>query len=68
MRNTRLVHVLAYGALTRPESSATTIWIDFPYRQFYLEGSGVRIARVDLRAENIGRRAAVDLGVVGDVA
>jgi pyruvate dehydrogenase (quinone) len=39
---------------------------DFPYRQFY-PGAGVRIAQVDLRAENIGRRAAVDLGVVGDV-
>src|ERR671920_385625 len=38
---------------------------DFPYRQFYPEGGGVRIAQVDLRAENIGRRAAVDLGVVG---
>jgi pyruvate dehydrogenase (quinone) len=41
---------------------------DFPYRQFYPEGGGVRIAQVDLRAENIGRRAAVDLGVVGDVS
>jgi pyruvate dehydrogenase (quinone) len=40
---------------------------DFPYRQFYPEGGGVRIAQIDLRAENIGRRAAVDLGVVGDV-
>jgi pyruvate dehydrogenase (quinone) len=40
---------------------------DFPYRQFYPEGNGVRIAQVDLRPENIGRRAAVDLGVVGDV-
>jgi pyruvate dehydrogenase (quinone) len=40
---------------------------DFPYRQFYPEGDGVRIAQVDLRPENIGRRAAVDLGVVGDV-
>src|SRR5438270_10408817 len=40
---------------------------DFPYRQFYPEGSGVRIAQVDIRPENIGRRAAVDLGVVGDV-
>ena len=40
---------------------------DFPYRQFYPEGSGVRIAQIDLRAENIGRRAAVDLGVIGDV-
>ena len=40
---------------------------DFPYRQFYPDGGGVRIAQVDLRAEKIGRRAAVDLGVVGDV-
>ena len=31
---------------------------DFPYRQFYPEGSGVRIAQVDLRPENIGRRVA----------
>jgi pyruvate dehydrogenase (quinone) len=40
---------------------------DFPYRQFYPEGNGVRIAQVDLRPENIGRRVPVDLGVVGDV-
>jgi pyruvate dehydrogenase (quinone) len=40
---------------------------DFPYRQFYPSGSGVKIAQVDLRPENIGRRAAVDLGIVGDV-
>jgi pyruvate dehydrogenase (quinone) len=40
---------------------------DFPYRQFYPQGSGVRIAQVDIRAEQIGRRASVDLGIVGDV-
>src|SRR5207253_840332 len=40
---------------------------DFPYRQFYPEGGAVRIAQIDLRAEQIGRRAAVDLGVLGDV-
>jgi pyruvate dehydrogenase (quinone) len=40
---------------------------DFPYRQFYPRRQGVRIAQVDLRVENIGRRAPVDLGVVGDV-
>jgi pyruvate dehydrogenase (quinone) len=40
---------------------------DFPYRQFYPEGNTVRIAQVDLRPENIGRRVPVDLGVVGDV-
>jgi pyruvate dehydrogenase (quinone) len=40
---------------------------DFPYRQFYPQGSTARIAQIDLRAANIGRRAAVDLGIVGDV-
>jgi pyruvate dehydrogenase (quinone) len=40
---------------------------DFPYRQFYPQGAGVRVAQVDLRAQQIGRRAPVDLGVVGDV-
>ncbi len=40
---------------------------DFPYRQFYPQGSGVRIAQVDIRAEQIGRRTAVDLAVVGGV-
>ena len=40
---------------------------DFPYRQFYPQGGGVHIAQVDLRAENIGRRTAVDFGIVGDI-
>ncbi len=40
---------------------------DFPYRQFYPKEAGVRVAQVDLRAEQIGRRVPVDLGVVGDV-
>jgi pyruvate dehydrogenase (quinone) len=40
---------------------------DFPYRQFYPRGAGVHIAQVDVRPEQIGRRAPVDLGVVGDV-
>jgi pyruvate dehydrogenase (quinone) len=40
---------------------------DFPYRQFYPRGNGVRIAQVDIRPEQIGRRAPADLGVIGDV-
>jgi pyruvate dehydrogenase (quinone) len=39
---------------------------DFPYRQFY--PTGVNIAQVDIRGEVIGRRVAVDLAVIGDVA
>ena len=38
---------------------------DFPYRQFY--PSGVMIAQVDIRGENLGRRCALDIGLVGDV-
>lgn len=38
---------------------------DFPYRQFYPEKA--RIAQVDLRAESLGNRCRLDLGVVGDV-
>jgi pyruvate dehydrogenase (quinone) len=40
---------------------------DFPHRQFYPRGPGVRVAQVDVRPESIGRRVSVDLGVVGDV-
>jgi pyruvate dehydrogenase (quinone) len=40
---------------------------DFPYRQFYPQGQAVRIAQVDIRAEQIGHRANIDLGIVGDV-
>ena len=40
---------------------------DFPYRQFYPDARDVRIAQIDLRPENIGRRVSVDIGIVGDV-
>jgi pyruvate dehydrogenase (quinone) len=40
---------------------------DFPYRQFYPK-AGARIAQVDLRPEQLGRRAPVNVGVVGDVS
>jgi pyruvate dehydrogenase (quinone) len=38
---------------------------DFPYRQFYPTNS--KIAQVDIRPENLGRRTRLDLGFVGDV-
>ncbi len=38
---------------------------DFPYRQFY--PANAKIAQVDLRPENLGRRTRLDLGMVGDV-
>jgi pyruvate dehydrogenase (quinone) len=39
---------------------------DFPYRQFYPQGS-TQIAQVDIRPEQLGRRVPINLGLVGDV-
>jgi pyruvate dehydrogenase (quinone) len=38
---------------------------DFPYRQFYPKDA--RIAQIDMRGENLGKRCRLDLGVIGDV-
>src|ERR1700732_3172234 len=38
---------------------------DFPYKQFM--PTDAKIAQVDIRAENLGRRCKLDLGLVGDV-
>jgi pyruvate dehydrogenase (quinone) len=38
---------------------------DFPYRQFFPEKA--KICQIDLRAENLGRRCHLELGLVGDV-
>ncbi|AEE46704.1 ubiquinone-dependent pyruvate dehydrogenase [Cellulomonas fimi] len=38
---------------------------DFPYRAFLPEKA--KVAQIDLRGEHLGRRTALDLGLVGDV-
>jgi pyruvate dehydrogenase (quinone) len=38
---------------------------DFPYTQFYPKDA--RIAQIDIRPEAIGRRTAIELGLIGDV-
>jgi len=38
---------------------------DFPYKDFYPRNA--KIVQLDLRAENLGRRAAIHTGLVGDV-
>jgi pyruvate dehydrogenase (quinone) len=38
---------------------------DFPYRQFYPESA--RVAQIDIRAESLGNRCRIELGLVGDV-
>ena len=40
---------------------------DFPYRQFYPQGTA-KIVQIDIRPEQLGRRAPINLGLVGDVA
>jgi len=38
---------------------------DFPYKQFF--PTDRKVAQVDIRPENLGRRVRLDLGLVGDV-
>jgi pyruvate dehydrogenase (quinone) len=38
---------------------------NFPYTQFY--PSGAKVAQVDIRPENLGRKTPIDLGLVGDI-
>jgi pyruvate dehydrogenase (quinone) len=38
---------------------------DFPYKQFF--PTDAKIAQVDIRPENLGRRCRLDLGIVGDI-
>ena len=38
---------------------------DFPYKQFL--PTDIKIAQIDIRPENLGRRCKLDLGLVGDV-
>lgn len=39
---------------------------DFPYRQFYPQGTA-KIAQIDIRPEQLGKRAPIDQGLVGDI-
>ena len=38
---------------------------DFPYKQFLPDD--IKIAQIDIRPENLGRRAKLELGLVGDI-
>jgi pyruvate dehydrogenase (quinone) len=46
-------------------STLLMLGTDFPYRQFY--PSEAKIAQIDIRAENLGRRCKLELGLVGDI-
>ena len=60
--------LLGFASGYRAMEAAQTLLVlgsDFPYRQFYPEHA--RVLQVDLRGEQLGRRAQLTLGVVGDV-
>jgi pyruvate dehydrogenase (quinone) len=60
--------LLGYSSGYRAMMSCDTLLMlgtDFPYQQFYPKDA--TIVQIDIRGEQIGRRAKVDLGLVGDV-
>ena len=60
--------LLGFASGYRAMESADTLLMlgtDFPYQQFYPEDA--TIVQVDIRGEHLGRRAPVDLGLVGTV-
>ncbi len=63
-----LTGLLGFASGYRAMEKADTILMlgtDFPYRQFYPEHA--KLIQVDLRGEQLGKRAPLDLGLVGDV-
>lgn len=60
--------LLGFASGYRAMEAADTILMlgtDFPYQQFY--PAGATKIQVDVRGEQLGRRAPLDLGIVGDV-
>lgn len=60
--------LLGFASGYRAMEDADTLLMlgtDFPYQQFF--PPHLRIIQVDIRGEQLGRRAPVDLGLVGDV-
>ena len=55
----------AYGAIHDAEL-LLMLGTDFPFSEF-LPGDGVKKVQIDKNAKHIGRRTAVDLGLVGDI-
>jgi pyruvate dehydrogenase (quinone) len=55
----------AYGAINEADL-LLMLGTDFPFSEF-LPGSDVKKVQIDKNAKHIGRRTAVDLGLVGDI-
>jgi pyruvate dehydrogenase (quinone) len=61
--------LLGYGGAYKAIHDADLVLLlgtDFPFSEF-LPGKGVKKVQVDRNAKHIGRRTAVDLGLVGDI-
>jgi pyruvate dehydrogenase (quinone) len=61
--------LLGYGGAYRAINEADLVLLlgtDFPFSEF-LPGDRVKKVQIDIRAKHIGRRTAVDLGLMGDV-
>ncbi len=61
--------LLGYGGAYRAINEAELLLLlgtDFPFSEF-LPGEGVKKVQIDKNPKHIGRRTAVDLGLVGDV-
>src|SRR5665213_2024752 len=61
--------LLGYGGAYRAINDADLLLLlgtDFPYSEF-LPGDGVKKVQIDTDPKHIGRRIAVDLGLVGDI-
>jgi pyruvate dehydrogenase (quinone) len=61
--------LIGFGGAYRAINDADLLLMlgtDFPFSHF-LPGRDVKQVQIDLRAQNIGRRTAVDLGLVGDI-
>src|SRR5262249_37825458 len=61
--------LVGYGGAYKAMHSADLVLLlgtDFPFFEF-LPGNNVKKVQIDVRPKHIGRRTAVDLGLVGDV-
>jgi len=63
---TNVVHAYGYYAMNDCDL-LLMLGTDFPYRQFFPQGTA-KIAQIDIRPEQLGRRAPITRGLVGDIA
>src|SRR3990167_4620741 len=63
---TGLIGFASGYAAMKESDTPLLLGTDFPYRQFYPEHA--KVAQIDIRAESLGNRCRLDIGVVGTVA